>query len=38
MIESKTFLKERILKPMMAQGKLVKARAIDLPAYSRGGW
>lgn len=38
LIASKSFLKERILKQMLAQGKVIKAKAIDMPTFNRGGW
>lgn len=37
-IKSKHFLKERILYQMEMQGKIVKAKAIDMPQYNRAGW
>jgi hypothetical protein len=38
LIQSKSFLKERILKQMLVQGKVVKAMALDMPTFKRGGW
>jgi hypothetical protein len=38
MIPSKTFLKERVLYNMQQMSKIKKARAIDMPEYSKGGW
>ena len=38
MFSSKTFLKNRVLHVMEKQGKIKKARAIDMPKYKHGGW
>lgn len=38
LIKSKSFLKERILHQMLAQGKIQPGRAIDMPKFSKSGW
>ncbi|CAI2384827.1 unnamed protein product [Moneuplotes crassus] len=37
-IQSKTYLKAKILSQMEAEGKIARARAPDLPQYKYGGW
>ena len=38
MIPSRTFLKVRVLQCMLANGKVKKGRAADIPEYANGGW
>ena len=38
MIPTKSFLKNRILQAMEAQGKIARDRAMDLPQFKRAGW
>ena len=38
LINSKSFLKSRILFQMEQQGKIVRSRAVDRPEYKRSGW
>ena len=38
LIPSKSFLKERILHQMEAQGKIKRDRALDMPKFKRAGW
>ena len=38
MIPSKTFLKNRVLYNMKLSGKIVPARALDMPEYRKAGW
>lgn len=37
-IPSKSFLKNRVLVPMEAQGFITRARADDVPQYRHSGW
>ena len=38
LIPNKSFLKERILHQMEAQGKIKRDRALDMPKFKRAGW
>ena len=35
---SKSFMKNKILYQMEAQGKIVRDKAIDMPEYKKAGW
>lgn len=38
LIKSKSFLKERVLAAMLAQGKISRTRANDIQQYKNSGW
>lgn len=38
LIKSKSFLKERVLATMLAQGKIQRTRANDIQQYKNSGW
>ena len=38
MIQSKTYLKRKILRDMELKGKIVKAPALDMQGTARAGW